>query len=116
MPLVWKQEEGVHTGSGHPFEHTPFLSSQIILGGIGALQALMGHKAAFCPPHPGLAKWIPIHQLVHEAASISPLCPPSSPPAQFSSFLHHSAHLAMQPFSTSLTSSTHNPQPSIKEN
>lgn len=75
-----------------------------------------GPQGSLLPPHPGLAKWIPIQQLVHEAASICPLCPPSSPPAQFSSFLHHSAHLAMQPFSTSLASSAHNPQSSIKEN
>ena len=45
----------------------------------------MGQKAVFCP-HPGLAIWIPIQQLVHEAASSSSLCPPSSPssPVRFS--------------------------------
>lgn len=38
----------------------------------------MRQKAAFCP-QPGLAIWIPIQQLVIEAASSSPLCPPGSP-------------------------------------
>lgn len=37
-------------------------------------------------PHPGLAIWMPIQQLVNEAASSSLLCPPSSPsrPVRFS--------------------------------
>ena len=115
MPLVWKQERrgSCRVWAPHWTHTLPFFTNHP--GGRGALQALMGHKAAFCH-HPGLAKWISIQQLVHEAASISPLCPPSSPPAQFSPFLHHSAHLAMQPFSTSLASSAHNPLPPVKEN
>lgn len=114
MPLVWKQERrgSCRVWAPHCTHTLPFFTNHP--GGRGALQALMGHKAAFCH-HPGLAKWISIQQLVHEAASISPLCPPSSPTAQFSPFLHHSAHLAMQPFSTSCFLGPQPPAPSQRE-
>lgn len=69
-------------GSGYPTEPTPFHSTQTILR---APKACMSQKAGSCP-HPGLAIWMPIQQLVKEAASSSSLSPPSSSsnPVRFS--------------------------------
>lgn len=99
-------KRGFTPGLGIPLNPEGSFKSE---SGWGAPGDWMRQKAAFYP-HPGLAIWIPIQQLLNEAASSLPLLPPNpAPPAWLTSPVHRSAYQATQPFSASLASSAHNP-------